>query len=241
MSAVGLVAASGGMFAGFSVSPLPASGHLPPQAGEGMVSVSAAGAVALSGVFTGFAASSGVVTRFSAWAIFSTKVAPPTVSMDGVPSGVLSAPSPAGGGRLGWGCFRLVAAMSCGCGIGSAAWIKAVVVSSGMFAGFAASSGVFAGFVASSGVFAGFAASSEVVTGFTPSSEVVEVFVVVAGVFVTPTQTPPPWGRGFSGPMLLGVASAGFVWWAEAHPTVSVDGVPSDVFIGFCCFSSAIR
>ena len=141
-----------------------------------------------------------------------------------------------------------------------------------------ASSGVFAGFVASSGVFAGFAASSEVVTGFTPSSEIVEVFVVVAGVFVTPTQTPSPWGRGFSVvavglvassevvagfpppsgvlagfsvPMLLGVASAGFVWWAEAHPTDSADGVPSDVFAGFtassevfagfCRFSSAIR
>ena len=179
MVTVGLVASSG-MFAGFAVSPLPASGHLPPQAGEGMVSVSAASAVALSGVGAGFAALSGIVTGFSAWAIFSAKVAPPTVSMDGVPSGVLSAPSPAGGGGLGWGCFRLVAAMSCGCGIGAAVWIKVSAVSSG----------VFAGFVASSRVFAGFAASSEVVTGFTPSREIVEVFVAVAGLSAAPTPTP---------------------------------------------------
>ena len=236
MVTVGLVASSG-MFAGFAVSPLPASGHLPPQAGEGMVSVSAASAVALSGVGAGFAALSGIVTGFSAWAIFSAKVAPPTVSMDGVPSGALSAPSPAGGGGLGWGCFRLVAAMSCGCGIGSAAWIKVVAVSSGMFTGFAVSPLPASGHLppqAGEGMVSVSAAGA----------------VALSGVFI---RFPPSSGifAGFPVPMLFGVASAGFVWWAEAHPTVSVDGVPSDVFTGvvassetvagFCCFSSAIR
>ena len=165
-------ALSSGVFAGFAVSSLPVSGHLPPQAGEGMVSVLAAGAVVLSGVGAGFVASSGIVTGVSAWAIFSTKVAPPTVFMDGVPSGVLSAPSPVGEGGLGWGCFRLVAAMSCGCGIGAAVWIKVSAVSSGMFAGFSA--------------------SSEIFSEFAPLSEIVEAFVVVAGSSAAPTPTPPP-------------------------------------------------
>ena len=125
---------------------------------------------------------------------------------------------------------------------------------------------------------AGAVVLSGVFTGFAPLSGIVEAFVTAAGLSAAPTPTPPPWGRGFSvvavglvasgeiavefpppngvlagfsGLMLLGVASAGFVWWAEAHPTDSVDGVPSDVFTGFvassetvagfCRCSSAIR